>query len=412
MDFVEDFDFQKNVDIVNRNKEIPLREDITGTFDWLSCTFDSFEYDLDPTVLEHALFDLKSARELNKLVKILGKTLNINDFDFEYGANRYAHKIVLHDNIFLLVYGPQCSNGNRSTMLNCTGQGVKWLIETGRFYYVVKWIFDHDPHFTRLDNVQDNYTQIMDIVKVDELVSKGYWTSGFSKEFRVNGTVVKPKPGETRKETQKRFKGATFQLGLRGSALILRIYAKNWEQGCADTIPDWTRFELQINDHARIKQILAVYLMCYEAGQCYQDMFALTAGILKQFLSFKKPNPNDDNISRWEEDDEWKYFLNQVEALELITEPKSSSVFETKTAWFETSCTLFLTQAYLVMGKEYFLNFIYGLIIKKYDTFREKDFNIIRIVYDSLGLEFNQDELDEKIKELEMELKNKNCEIM
>ena len=144
----------------------------------------------------------------------------------------------------------------------------------------------------------------------------------------------------------------TFYLG--NDDLLLRIYAKNWEQEKQEEIKDWTRFEIQIRDDQRIRQLITMIIVGYETSD-YHNYFGVLAGTLKEIVMFKLPGKNKQK-TRWEDHPEYIKFLHDVESIKLFKAPKGKGKYTITKEWLKKSCSLFLTQLFLVEGRTYFFN--------------------------------------------------------
>ena len=249
-----DVDFG-NLLSVTMNKKIPLREGITGCFDWLSVTFNCFSYEADND-FTYARLTSDSEKKLNELLKFFNReNTNIFSFERETGSNGFKYKICLQEGCYLLFYGPTTINGCPSTGLNITGQGCQWLISHGKFYGLLKYCLDFGYKFTRFDSAIDNYTNLMSLEHVNELVKNRFYVSTFKNPFKVTGT---PNP-----QSDYGYDGVTYYLG-NASDVLIRIYAKNWKEEKQEEIKDWTRWEIQLRDHERIKQLVTLIILGYK----------------------------------------------------------------------------------------------------------------------------------------------------
>jgi len=358
-------DYTNMVNVV-KNKSISSRDGITGCFDWLSCTFDCFTYE-PSTDFSVALLDSVSEHKIQTLLSFFGKNgKKTSDFTRETAPAGFKYKITLQEGCYLLFYGNKTSNGLSSTALNISGQGCSWLIHHHQFYNLLKYCRNNGYKFTRFDSAIDNFTRIMPLSHIIKLIKKNAYTSAFVKGFDVRGT-----PNE---KSEYLYDSFTAYLGTDADMLI-RIYAKNWKEGVQDKIKDWVRWEIQIRDHERIKQLVSLIILGYEEGD-YSDYFNIVASLLKGVLMFRVPGKNKQK-TRWKEDPEYLKFLNGINEIKLFHAPKSKSNFETSKAWFERSCTLFLTQVFMVYGREKFERYIKYLITDRAEDMQENDFNMV-----------------------------------
>lgn len=381
-----------NLFSVTMNKKIPLREGITGCFDWLSCTFNCFSYEADND-FTYAKLTNESQHKIKELLKFFNRENdNLFSFDRESGANGFKYKICLQEGCYLLFYGPTTINGCASTGLNVTGVGCQWLISHGKFYGLLKYLLDYAYRFTRFDSAIDNYTNIMPLSHVDELVKKRSYISIFKNPFKVTGT---PNP-----DSNYGYDGVTYYLG-NASDILVRIYAKNWKEEKQEEIKDWTRWEIQLRDHERIKQLVTLIILGYEEND-YSDYFNIVASILKEILMFKIPGKNKQK-TRWEDDPEYLKFLNEVNGIKLFHSPKGKSEFDISKAWFEKSCTLFLTQICMIYGEDKFFRYIKYLITDKFSDMKENNYNLVINEFERLNKKFNINEISKMMNKFEKE---------
>lgn len=349
-----------------KNRDIPLRNGITGCFDWLSVTFNCFWYEPDSDFM-YARLDQLSEYKFKTILSFFGRENNsLDSFERENGAEGFKYMICIQEGVTILFHGPACMNGCPSTKLNLTGRACQALIQNGKFIPLIKYCLSNGYRYTRFDAAVDNYTDLMNLEHINNLVVTRSYTSCFKKPFRITGT---PNP-----ESPYGYDGITYYLGNQAD-LLLRIYAKNWKEEQQELIKDWVRFEVQIRDHERIKQLLILIVLGYESG-CYHNYFNIVAALLKEIVCFRVPG-KDSNKSRWDIDPQWNQFLNNVESIKLFHAPKGKSEFETTENWFRKSCSLFLTQICIIYGEEKFFRYIKSLIADRYTEMRENDYNLI-----------------------------------
>lgn len=364
---------------MNENLKKCSREGYTGCIDWLSCTFDCFDYEPDNSFVKPR-FDSVSTHKLKKLLAFFGKyNCDINLLDCENGTYGFKGRIQLQEGISLLIYGPLCSNGVPATSLNISGQGCHYLMKDMKNCIdLIKYLLDNGNKFTRCDLAIDNFTENFGLETISKLIKDEFYVSFSKKGFLEIGTL--------NKKSKYGYDGLTYNLGDRvTSDVLLRIYAKNFEQNCEKEIPNWTRFEIQINDHVRIRQVLLLLVIAYEQNH-YFDFFNFVAGFLYEILQFKTPT-QDTNKSRWTDNEEYLEFLNHVKKIPLFASPKNQSDFEISLDWFKRSCSLFLIKFYLIYGYDRFFDFIKYIIIRKFDDFKSKDFDFIQNARAFLGVE-------------------------
>ena len=360
---------------------------LIGSFDWLSVTFNCFSYVVNDTFIKPVL-DSQSLIKINDILKLFNReNENIENFEKEVGVRGFKYKVTIQEGAQLLFYGPLTSNGVPSTQLNLSGVACQWLISRGKFIDLIRYVLEYGYNFTRFDAMIDNFTDLFDLQTINYSVVNKYYVSMFTKPFKIIG---EPNPNSL-----YGYDGITFYLG--NSDLMLRIYAKNWEQDRQDEIKNWIRWEIQIRDHVRIKQFLTLILLGYSDNN-YSNYFGVVAGLLKEIVMFKTPT-NDSHKYRWPDDPYYLEFLNSVESIVLFKAPKSKGSFEITKSWFEKSCTLFLTQLMMIYGEEKFFKYIKYLTVRRFVDFKENDFNVVINEFENQKKEFNRDKVRKMFKE-------------
>lgn len=367
------------------NIKLSTRKDFSGCCDWLSCTFDCFYYEADNS-LTNVVLDTVSNEKIKSLLRFFGKEdVNLNSIDRERGTSNFKYSYHLQEGCTLLMYGPETSNGNRSTAINISGLGMSRLYREHMLIPLLKYCQSHAYKYTRFDFALDCFIPVFPIFKVLELSQKGLYVCK-SNKFTIKGS---PK--------NDGFEGLTLYYG-EGSDMLLRIYQKNYEQNVQDKIPIWDRWELQIRDHDRIKQLVLLLIIAYEHNN-YFDYFNFGAGILRDFIEFKVES-NDSNKSRWPIADDYNQFINCAHAVKLFAYPSLKTNFETSLDWFIRSVSLFLTELYLIYGDKKFFDFIKALIVKKYPNLKNKDFDFVKNALVDEGYEFDKNLFDKNINKL------------
>lgn len=361
--------------------EIPVKAGFTGCFDWLSCTFNCFYYEVSSD-FTYAVLDKKSELKISTLMGFFNRgDTPLSLFLRETGAYGFQYKICLQEGVYLLFYGPQTSNGVHATALNLTGKGCQWLIQRGKFIPLLKYCLENVYRFTRFDSAIDDYTRVFPLSKIIYSISNRFYTSVFKGNPDVKGTP------NVNSETG--YDGVTVYIG--GNDLLLRIYAKNWKEGVQEQIKDWTRFEIQLRDHERIRQLITLIVIGYHLKD-YSNYFNIVASLLSDIITFRVPGDSEQKC-RWDVDPDWLRFLNGVESIKLFHAPKGKSDFEITKSWFEKSCSLFLTQLVMIYGEERIIRYIKYLTVRRFLEFKENDFNIVINEFEKQKKEFNRGEI-------------------
>ena len=379
---------------MQKNKSLTIRDGIIGSFDWLSVTFNCFGYVCDDS-LTRPILDKTSQIKIKDILKLFNRDdESLDNFEKERGANGFRYKITIQEGAQILFFGPVTANGVNATQLNLSGTACQWLIARGKFIDLIRYVLEYGYNFTRFDAMIDNFTDIFDLESINYSVVHGHYSCPlFKKGFDVRGTPnVDSKYG---------FDGVTYYLGNK-SDLLLRIYAKNWEQERQDEIKNWVRWEIQIRDHERIKQLLVMILIGYNDKE-YKNYFGIVAGLLKEIVMFKTPTKNKQKC-RWPDDPYYLEFLNGVKLIKLFKAPKSKGAFEKSKDWFEKSCSLFLTQLAIIYGEKKLIRFIKYLIIQRYCDLEANDWNLIINEYENMKKEINKLEIGEMINKFQSEV--------
>lgn len=380
-----EYDLLEQIQPLLKNMKLPSRKGFTGCCDWLSCTFDCFYYEPD-NMLSNIILDDVSNEKIKSLLRFFGKeNVNLNSLDRDRGTSSFKYSYVLQEGCTLLMYGPECSNGNHATALNISGSGMSKLFRDKMLIPLLKYCQSHAYKYTRFDFALDCFEDVFPISKAFQLSEQGFYICK-SNKFTIKGT---PKDGD--------FEGITLYYG-EGSDMLLRIYRKNYEQNIQDKVPFWDRWELQIRDHDRIKQLVLLLIIAFEHDN-YFDYFNFGAGILRDFIEFKMKT-NDSNKSRWPIDNDYYKFINCANSIKLFAYPVFKTNFDTSLDWFVRSVSLFMTQLYLIYGDKKFFDFIKALIVKKYPNLKNKDFDFIKNALAETGYDFDKNICDKIINKL------------
>lgn len=377
---------------LHKNRNITPKQMI-GSFDWLSCTFNCFTYRAD-SMFTRPILDDVSRKKIKPLLKVFGKENNdLDGYSIERGSSNFQYRISIDEGAFILFYGSETINGVHSTALNLTGSCCQRLIRKGKFIELLKYVLQNAYNFTRFDSSIDNYSDTFDLSILNELVRSKSYVSIFKKPFNIIGT-----PNE---ESSYGFDGVTYYLGNK-SDLLVRWYAKNWEQECQDEIKNWTRTEIQIRDDQRIRQLITMIIVGYETKD-FSNYFGVIAGMLKEIVMFKVPGKNKQK-TRWEDHPEYLKFLNEVESIKLFKAPKGKGKYEKTKDWLKKSCSLFLTQLFLVEGRDYFFDYIKYMITGRFDNMTEDEFNIVINELDDRGKSFDYNKAYQEMKKIKSEI--------
>lgn len=106
-------------------------------------------------------------------------------------------------------------------------------------------------------------------------------------------------------------KGNSVNFGSKGSNIFIRIYDKARERGFTDG-RHWIRCELQLR-----KENACGFVNKLPSN----TLSSLYTGVLKNYLSFREPDPDDSNKRRWEESPWWTAFLDNAKAISVAEKP-------------------------------------------------------------------------------------------
>ena len=151
-----------------------------------------------------------------------------------------------------------------------------------------------DVRLTRLDVAFDDMTGLLQIDQICDKVRLEEFVSRIRRYESIYGS-----------------KGNSVNFGSKGSNVFIRIYDKAKERGFTDGM-HWIRCELQLrkeNACGFVGKLASVSL---------PDLYT---GVLKNYLSFREPNPDDSNQRRWEECPWWTAFLNHARAISIVEKP-------------------------------------------------------------------------------------------
>lgn len=320
--------------------------------DWLSftydfCTLNSTNYHPDE----------ESILWLNELIDILFPGKQFKDFELMKARRQnYEKVLVINENTKIFLFGPECLNGNKSLMLDITGDGVKRLSVT-QIYNLYKWS-DNPYHFakiTRSDPRMDNHTNLCRIEVLHALMKQGLFECGSREKIYYSPTT----------------KSITIYFG-KDSDFCLKIYEKNAERTEKD--PNfiqqdeyWTRFEFRIRDEVRNRQFAYMYMRAYEKGD--MGIFArYFVDVLAGFVTFyewKNRKKEEKVIFK-----EWEQLLEGYSGVKQLCKQKSSLSFDKKVDWINRSVFGALSMVYIVYGKDIFEKWLYrgiGLNLQNYD---------------------------------------------
>jgi len=182
--------------------------------------------------------------------------------------------------------------------------------------------------FSRLDVAFDDRAGVLDIDLMYE-------------KFKCRERVSRWQDGKRTDEVNAHGpSGHGFMLGVRGSDFVLRVYNKALQavkagKAVAETVGHWVRVEPEIR-HDRAEAAVTRFI---ETGS-----FSFLAEVIKYYIDFKEPNPDDRTRSRWVTSPFWVQFLGEVEKCGLAIEPVRRTI-ERKIAWIKSAVSRSLALA-------------------------------------------------------------------
>jgi phage replication initiation protein len=198
-----------------------------------------------------------------------------------------------------------------------TGEGIGELAEAYHLVSEDHWrsylrVLDGFVRkWSRTDVAHDDREGILDLGEVERAAQAGDFTSRWSRKVRC-----------IREVEDGAIEGRTVYLGQRSSNCFVRIYdaaAKRHLEGV-----HWVRVEQVFRD----ERATAIIHGIIERG------FTFAAAVLRGYLDFKHPTPDEPRRERWQPADWWLTFLKGCDKATLAIERVARSVAKAKT-WIE-----------------------------------------------------------------------------
>jgi phage replication initiation protein len=267
--------------------------------DWVSVTFKNLE--------KHFLIEVLGL-EYEKFKKL------------HIGAMGYSMSLRF-ENICIYYAGSTPEMGIHLVM---TGTGCRqYEAETDNYDWSIFFakVLDVGGKFTRLDLAIDDYKGYFNLKQIERKVKAGHVTSRFKDV--TNYEKIRVKDGYV--------KGQTLYFGSTTSRVLIRFYDKLKERlGKGKELPEgvtfWNRTELQLS---KSRAQVAATFIAYEEKQAGE----IAMGILKEYVRFLKKG-TDSNKSRWETWGNWEKFLQDVEPLRIVEQPKQKTI-DDKVNWID-----------------------------------------------------------------------------
>ena len=151
-----------------------------------------------------------------------------------------------------------------------------------------------DVRLTRLDVAYDDLSGLLNIDQICDKTRCQEFVSRIQRYESIYGS-----------------KGNSVNFGSKGSNIFIRIYDKARERGFTDG-RHWIRCELQLR-----KENACGFVNKLPGN----TLSGLYTGVLKNYLSFREPDPDDSNKRRWEESPWWTAFLDNARAISVAEKP-------------------------------------------------------------------------------------------
>lgn len=182
--------------------------------------------------------------------------------------------------------------------LNMSGQGCRSFESFGGqdwlHLFEILVSLSEKVNITRIDLAFDDHTGVLDIYKIQSDTDEGNWTAKFRWWKCEYGS-----------------EGISLYYGSPQSKIRCRIYDKAAERQLEDQ--HWIRVELQLRNGNADSAVRYLH-----AGMEIGTVFT---GVLRNYLQFREPDPNDSNKSRWALAEYWSDFLDNAAPLTLWVNP-------------------------------------------------------------------------------------------
>lgn len=217
--------------------------------------------------------------------------------------------------------------------LNLSGQGCRAFEEYSKVGWIdlIKRIFQHDGHITRLDLAYDDHTGVIDIYRfAHDIYDRNYRSKAkFSKVLWSD---------DQRTDIQ----GLTVYIGRDCSDVFIRVYDKAAERGYREEdSKHWVRVEIQLREQRADEALRRLFQK--------ESIGVVAAGILRNYLTVCVPT-EDTNKSRWPVAYYWQCVLGQMETIRLWIAPGEPYNFhKTEDAVIKQYCQ-FLLAFYQIHG--------------------------------------------------------------
>lgn len=186
--------------------------------------------------------------------------------------------------------------------LNLSGQGCRAFEEHSNvgWFELIKRIYQHNGHITRLDLAYDDHMGVIDIYRFAHDINDRNYRSKAKKAKIIWSD-----------DQENDIQGITVYVGKECSDVFIRVYDKAAERGY-DHTRHWVRVELQLRDDRAQEAVRRLFQK--------ESIGVVAAGILRNYLTVCVPN-GDSNKSRWPVAYYWERVLGQMETIRLWVAP-------------------------------------------------------------------------------------------
>lgn len=264
-------------------------------------------------------------------------------------------KQLFYNNISVLYDG----NDDMGTHVILSGQGCRFYEAESSLLDLIKLMKFLKGKITRIDLALDDHSgELVQFNKILKDITSGNIVS----KWKSNTEIIK-------RDMDGNLQGQTINLGSRKSDTYLRIYNKALEQQIEGI---WNRIELEIKG-SNAEQIQKI-LTQDNAGPIFK-------GILKNYMRLVKPNPKDQNKSRWISRGYWDNLMNNVDKVKLTTKAEEKTI-DQKKEWLSNQVGQTLAIVSLADNNNHFIE---QLIVENKKNLRLKNRKLLDHYNDTRG---------------------------
>ena len=220
---------------------------------------------------------------------------------------------------------------------------------------------------TRLDVAYDDFNHVIDMTAILDSVR---FDRKQGREVMQDFCVSRFNKGHINEDSKG---GLTVYFGSRSSDCLFRFYDKARERRSALSDEDfkllevsgyWIRFEMQLrNDCAA--NFVGDYLSTLIIGDFKSgDLGLVFRGVALNYLRFVVPDPNDSNKSRWELQDWYAAFIDDVERISIASKKDPVTSILKVDQWIKKQGMNALLSLFVTNGYSDLLYFAYKQSLK------------------------------------------------